>query len=108
MPQLVFTGVKEKDLKIINKDLTDQLSKITGTQRDGFSFKLDESKYMFDGEIVSPFTLIDIYWFERPRAMQDACAKAITEKLSAVGYEDVEVVFHMLYPDCYYVDGEHL
>lgn len=108
MPQLVFTGVKQEDLKIINKDLTNKLSQITGTERDVFTFKLDESKYMFDGELVSPFTLIDIYWFERPRDMQDACAKAITEKLSDLGYEDVEVVFHMLFPDCYYVNGEHL
>ena len=79
MPQLVFTGIKEKDALKINKDLTNDLSKITGSQRDIFTFKLDESKYMFDGNLVQAYPLVDVYWFERPQEMQDACAKAITK-----------------------------
>ena len=108
MPQLVFTGIKENELLTINKEMTDELSDITGTGRDIFTFKLDESKYMFDGEIVDPYALVDVYWFERPKEIQDACAKAITKYISEIGHPEVEVVFHLLYPEMYYVDGEHL
>ena len=108
MPQLTFTGIKEKDLLLINKDLTDELSNITGTGRDIFTFRLDESKYMFDGELVEPYAVVNIYWFERPQEMQDACAMAITNYLTDAGYPDVEVIFHALYPDKYYVEGKHL
>jgi len=108
MPQLVFTGIKENDLIRVSKELTDELSDITGTGRDIFSLKLDESKYIFDGALVTPVALVDVYWFERPKEVQDDCAKAITKYLSDVGYPEVEVVFHLLYPEMYYVDGEHL
>lgn len=108
MPQLVFRGIKEKEALKINKDLTDELSEITGTQQVDFTFKLDESKYMFNGEFVEPFPFVDVYWFERPQEMQNACAKAITKYFSDVGYPEVEVIFHMLYPKMYYVEGEHL
>ncbi len=108
MPKVIFTGINEKDLLVINKELIDELSNITGTGREIFKFKLDESKYMFDGEYITPYATVDVYWFERPQEIQDACAKAITNYIANIGYPGVDVVFHTLHPHKYYEEGEHL
>ncbi|MGL4821394.1 MAG: DUF1904 family protein, partial [Bacilli bacterium] len=62
--------------------------------------------FIYDGEVVTPPTVIDVYWFDRGQSIQNQAAEAITKHFG--GNRDcLDVVFHALKENCYYENGKH-
>ena len=108
MPHIRIRGISEMQAKDLNTPMIDELVEITGTPVDHFIYELVAGKFFSNGRTVSPPPYIEVLWFDRDKAMQDACAEAITKRIkAAVPDQDVTVVFTKLEKSAYYENGKH-
>lgn len=107
LPHIVFRGINIKQLKNISKPLVEELAAICECGTDNFTFELPSSVFVFDGEEIEPFPLIEVKWFERGQQIRDQFAKAITNELLELGLPEVEVVFTAYSEAAYYINGKH-
>jgi len=107
MPALVVKSIDSQGVCKVSKDLIDELTEIIQCPRDYFTIEVVESKYIYDGEIVKGPAVIDVFWFDRGQEVQDKTAKAITKHIKSLGYENLDVIFHLLEENKYYENGEH-
>ena len=54
--------------------------------------ELPSSTFVFNGEEIEAFPLIEVKWFERGQEIRDRFAKAITTSVMDFGLPEVEVV----------------
>lgn len=109
MPHLRFRGVSRDTVKHISKTLVDTLAPMTDSPKDDFTLEFIPAEFVQQGQVVAGFPLVEVLWFERPLAVQDRVAAAITEALRArLGEEaDITVVFTRLEGRNYYENGRH-
>jgi len=109
MPKFTVSCVKKNDLLEISKDLIDKISELAGVPRNAITLELNQvlNTPIFDGEIKEPHPVVDVYWFDRPQEVQDACAEYITNKLFDLGYTHVSILFHPIPKTHWYSNGKH-
>ena len=78
MPHVVFRGITTEQLKSISKPLVEELADICECGTDNFTLELPSSTFVFNGEEIEAFPLIEVKWFERGQEIRDRFAKAIT------------------------------
>ncbi|EEK99878.1 hypothetical protein bcere0013_29410 [Bacillus cereus BDRD-ST26] len=69
--------------------------------------ELPSSTFVFNGEEIEAFPLIEVKWFERGQEIRDRFAKAITTYIMDFGLSEVEVVFTVFTESAYYINGKH-
>lgn len=107
MPQLQFKGIKKEGICRISKELIDELQEILQCPRDYFTLEVMNNPYIFDGEEVEGYPMIEIKWFDRGQEIQDTIAKVITKKINQLGYKAVDIFFTILEDNKYYENGKH-
>ncbi|HDR8066921.1 TPA: DUF1904 family protein, partial [Bacillus cereus] len=65
------------------------------------------STFVFNGEEIEAFPLIEVKWFERGQEIRDRFAKAITTYVKDFGLSEVEVVFMVFTESAYYINEKH-
>ena len=78
MPHIVFRGITTEQLKHISKPLVEELAEICECGTDNFTLELPSSTYVFNGQEIEAFPLIEVKWFERGQEIRNRFAKAIT------------------------------
>ncbi len=107
MPQLICRGLKEKEVAQLSVTLSEELAKLTDTAKDWFLFEHIERNCYVSGEKVTGDPIIDIMWFDRGQQVKDSVGKAVDSAVRALGYAQIEVVFHPLEKESYFENGEH-
>lgn len=107
MPALKFNSIDGKRALTISNELIDELQELIQCPRDYFSIEVIQSKFIMDGKFVGGPQTVDVLWFDRGQDIQDKAAKIITKHISAIGYKNVDVIFHPLDHSKYYENGEH-
>ncbi|GIX59521.1 hypothetical protein BK744_11070 [Bacillus thuringiensis serovar zhaodongensis] len=107
MPHVVFRGITTEQLKSISKPLVEELAEICECGTDNFTLELPSSTFVFNGEEVEAFPLIEVKWFERGQEIRDRFAKVITTYVMDFGLPEVEVVFTVFTESAYYINGKH-
>lgn len=107
MPQLIFKGVKTSTVKEISTKLVNELSLITDTPRDYFTLECIDAQFIFDGEQIDLYPLIEIKWFDRGQSCKDRVAIVIDRYLKPFGYDTTEIFFTTLEKEDYYENGIH-
>jgi len=107
MPRLIFKGMATADVQKISKPLIDELEKLLECPRQYFSLEVCQSDFVFDGEIIQPLAVTEIYWFDRGLEHQDLTAKIVTKYMKQITNGDADVIFHKLERRNYYENGEH-
>lgn len=108
MPHVRIRALDQDQVAKLSSSLISDLAQITGSPADNFTLELVQTQFFQGGVSVTSFPFVEVLWFERPQAMQDACATMITQRLKEVSSaEDVVVVFTKLAKDSYYENGMH-
>ncbi|MDW7662874.1 MAG: DUF1904 family protein [Bacillota bacterium] len=107
MPQLIFKGVKVCTVKEVSTKLVNELSLITDTPRDYFTLECIETQFIFDGEQIDLYPLVEVKWFDRGQSCKDRVAVAIDRCLKPFGYNTTEIFFTTLEKEDYYENGIH-
>ncbi|MFC9601790.1 DUF1904 family protein [Peribacillus butanolivorans] len=108
MPHLVIRGVSIEEMKRISKPLVRELAEICECGTDNFTFEVPHSTFLFDGEEIPAFPLIEVKWFERGQETRDRLAQSITKQIVSTGVGEVEVVFIPFFESAYYINGERV
>jgi len=107
MPRVKITGLEIEKVKVISKEMVDELHKIIDCPRDYFILECVNSAYVMDGEIVTTYPFVEVAWFDRGQEIQDKVAKSITKHVQGAGSPNVDVIFTVLQENKYYENGEH-
>lgn len=105
MPQIIVKNVKKHEIESIADLMLNNLTKIIGCDLDALSLELIEGVLI--SEKNGKYPIIQINWFERPKAIQDAVALEIDKCFRSLGYEQVDVFFIILEKSRYYDNGVH-
>lgn len=92
MPRLVVRGMKKEELKNISTELLETIENIIERPKNAFTLDLVETTSFFDGNEVSR-VYIEIAWKNRPTAVCQQVADAISPLIKNLGYEKVFVYF---------------
>ncbi len=105
LPHIVIRGITIEQTKEISKPLVEELASICDCGTDNFTLEVPQSVFIFDGEEVPAFPLIEVKWFERGQEIRDKFAQAITKYIMGTGVQEVEVTFISLAESAYYING---
>ena len=108
LPHLVIRGVSIEEMKRISKLLVGELAEICECGTDNFTFEVPHSTFVFDGEEIPAFPLIEVKWFERGQETRDQFAQSVTKHIMSTGVDEVEVVFIPFSEPAYYINGERV
>jgi hypothetical protein len=108
MPHLVMRGISIEEMKRISNPLVKKLAEICECGTDNFTFEVPHSTFVFNGEEIPAFALIEVKWFERGQEIRDKFAQVVTNQIMSTGVDEVEVVFLPLNESDYYINGERL
>lgn len=109
MPHLRCRALSQPDVERLSLTLIDALAELLGSDPANFTLERVESTFFADGWPRQSSPLIEVAWFAREQAVQDAAARLITDQVrEIVGSEvRVAVVFQALERSAYYSDGQH-
>jgi hypothetical protein len=107
LPQIVFRGISIEQLKSISKPLVAELADICDCGTDNFTLELPNSTFVYNGEEIPAFPLIEVKWFERGQEIRDQFAQTLTKYLMEFKLPEVEVVFTVFSETAYYINGKH-
>jgi len=108
LPHLVIRGVTIEEMKSISKPLVGELAEICECGTDNFTFEVPHSTFVFNGEEIPSFPLIEVKWFERGQETRDRFAQSVTKHMMSTGADEVEVVFIPFSEPAYYINGERV
>jgi hypothetical protein len=108
LPHLVIRGISIEEMKRISKPLVGELAETCECGKDNFTFEVLHSTFVFDGEEIPTFPLIEVKWFERGQETRDRFAQSITKHIMSTGVGEVEVVFIPFSESAYYINGERV
>ncbi|WP_138207792.1 DUF1904 domain-containing protein [Haloimpatiens lingqiaonensis] len=107
MPQIKTKNIKKDHLKLICKDMIDELQGLIECPRNYFTIECLNSEFITDGEIPAEYPFVEVSWFDRGQETKDKTAKIITKYIQKVGYDSVDIIFNSLNTKDYYENGEH-
>ena len=106
MPHLIFRGISVDQVKTISTSSVQELADLCACGTDNFTLEIVQSTYVFDGDIVQGYPLIEVKWFERGQEVQDQFANIITKHILSLGITEVEVAFSTFQESAYYLNGK--
>lgn len=106
MPHLIIRGVSIEQVKSISTALVQELADLCACGTDNFTLELVPSTYVFDGNEVPGYPLIEVKWFERGQEIQDQFANIVTKHIQALGIPEVEVAFSTFLESAYYLNSK--
>ncbi|MGL6174706.1 MAG: DUF1904 family protein [Cellulosilyticaceae bacterium] len=106
MPMLRIKGFSPDKVSSVSTLLVEELHQIIGCPKDYFTLEVIQNSFIYNGNLVTPPTIIEVAWFDRGQVIQDAAAKCIT-KYFGIDVECLEVYFVKLNECDYYENGEH-
>lgn len=106
MPQLTMRGVNITEVAKISAALIEELAVICRCSKDNFTIDCLPTTSILEGAVVPTFPFVEVAWFDRPRAIQDGVAIAITNHLLQTGIAEVEVAFKVYRETHYYANGQ--
>lgn len=106
MPHLIFRGVSVEQVKSISKPLVQELAELCNCGTDNFTLEVFTNTFVFDGEVIPGYPLIEVKWFERGQNIQDQFAKVVTKHVQLLDFQDIEVAFSTFLESAYYCDGK--
>ena len=101
MPQVICKGLKEEEVKLMSRDILDEISKISSTPRDYFTFEFVNNKIFIDG-IEKMYPLIELKQFKREDEIEKNMAETIAKYIKSLGYSECEVFFEHLQEKNYF------
>jgi hypothetical protein len=108
MPHIRMRALSKEQVATLSQKMLQNLAGLIETGEDNFTFEKIDSQFFYGGKEVKSYPFIEVFWFERPKEVQDRTAAYITEQVKAlVPHEDVAVVFRRLEPSEYYENGRH-
>lgn len=105
MPHLFIRGITVEEVQKISRDLVQELAEICSSDTDNFTLEVVNSNFVFDGQKVKAFPLIEVKWFERGQEIQDQFAQSVTKHVHSLGIPEVEVAFSTFLKSAYYYNG---
>ena len=69
---------------------------------DWVTVELCESKFFTKEGLTEQYPIIQIWWYERPQAVQDRVAKELSELFLKEGFSLVQISFHLFDKKDYY------
>ncbi len=114
MPQLTIRGIPSEVVSGVSAILVPRLATIISNSAEGstqltvddFTVDVLETKSFVNGHLVTTFPFIQVGWFKRSQAIQDAVAGEINCSFKSAGISQLEIVFITFEKECYYADGE--
>ncbi|NWQ44083.1 DUF1904 family protein [Bacillus sp. EB106-08-02-XG196] len=106
MPHIIIRGVSVDQVKTISSSLVLGLADLCVCETDNFTLEIVQSTYVFDGDEVQGYPLIEVKWFERGQEIQDQFASIITKHIQSLGIPEVEVAFSTFLKSAYYLNGK--
>lgn len=109
MPHLRFRAISLDTLQQISGPLLAELCTLTGGKPEFVTMELINCCQVRNGAVETGSPFVELHWFERPQAMQDAAAGLITRHLKAALGEQTYVVVQVIpmVKSAYYSNGEH-
>ena len=107
MPHMVIKGMKEQEVALLSKEIFPQLSEIMETPEDWFVFEHSQNTYFISGQATPLYPMVHLYWFDRGQEIKDQTAVLFDEKIRAMGYEQIEIIFHTHKKEDYFENGTH-
>lgn len=102
MPQIVFKGIQKVEATSISKDLAESLAEAINCPKEWISLELTQADYFNLHSKEAAYPVVNIFWFSRPKEVQDKVAGILNEALFKLGYSRLQVYFHRLDPSEYY------
>jgi len=106
MPHLFIRGISVDQVKTISTSLVQDLADLCACGTDNFTLEVVHSTYVFDGDEVPCYPLIEVKWFDRGQEVQDQFANIITKRIQALEIPEVEVAFSTFQESAYYLNGK--
>ncbi|MEH6991114.1 DUF1904 family protein [Neobacillus drentensis] len=106
MPHLIIRGVSVDQIKTISSSLVQELADLCECGSDNFTLEIVQSTYVFDGNEVQGYPLIEVKWFERGQEIQDQFASIVTQHIQSLEIPEVEVAFSTFLESAYYLNGK--
>ena len=106
MPHIIIRGVTVDQVKTISTLFVQELADLCACGTDNFTLEIVQSTYVFAGDEVQGYPLIEVKWFERGQEIQDQFAKIVTKHIHALGIPEVEVAFSPFQESAYYLNGK--
>ena len=106
MPHLIIRGVSVEQGKTISTSLVQELADLCACGTDNFTLEIVNATYVFDGNEVPGYPLIEVKWFERGQEIQDQFANIVTKHIQGLGIPEVEVAFSTFLESAYYLNGK--
>lgn len=109
MPHVRCRALSQPDVERLSLTLIDDLAALLGSDPANFTLERVESTFVSGGWPVQASPMIEVAWFARDQATQDAAAKLITTQVKSICGEQcrVAVIFQPLERSAYYSDGQH-
>lgn len=106
MPFFRFHFIEEARLAVIGRQMASRIQEVVGCPRDHIVLEVIRSVIVGDEGITSgDWPWVEVDYFERPREVQEAVAKIISECLREIGYVNSDVYFRYLCAENYYENG---
>lgn len=106
MPHLIIRGVSVDQVKTVSTSLVQDLADLCACGTDNFTLEIVHSTYVFDGNEVPGYPLIEVKWFDRGQEIQDQFASIVTKHIQALEFPEVEVAFSTFQESAYYLNGK--
>jgi hypothetical protein len=106
MPHLIIRGVSVDQVKTISSSLVHALADLCECGSDNFTLEIVQSTYVFDGDEVQGYPLIEVKWFDRGQEIQDQFASIVTKHIQSLDIPEVEVAFSTFLESTYYLNGK--
>ena len=108
MPHIRMRGIDKNKLLRVSEALIADVSQISGAPESHFTLELIATEFIAGGQVQVGEAFCEVLWFDRPQAVQDQVAQAITQHLKKLEpNQDVVVVFTGLEKNKYYENGLH-
>lgn len=109
MPHLRFRGIESAPLARLATSLVNQLSELTGAPVAHFTLERVQTEFIIAPAPGTGYPFVELLWFDRGQAVQDAAARLITDAVKAqLGAQtEVAVVVLPLSKHAYYDNGQH-
>ena len=107
MPILRFHAIDLKPIAEQSELLVADLSETLACSPELITLEVIHSTFITGGKVVEGYPVVEVSWFDRGQAVQDAAAACITKHVRAMGHPEVDVIFAPLAKTGYYENGEH-
>ena len=102
MPQLILKGIRAEKVQQLAPQLIETISRLVDCPEDWVTVELCESKFYDKNGPTEQYPILQVWWYQRPLAVQNQVAKELSDILPAEGFAMVQVSFHLFAEMDYY------